>query len=70
MGVHTGGEDKMDLFIITGASKGIGFELSKQLQSKGKKVIGIARTLPEGAKDFVTADLSETDKLCTYFGFD
>ena len=50
MGIHTGGEGKMDLFIITGASKGIGFELSKQLQSKGKKVIGIARTLPEGAK--------------------
>ena len=64
MGVHTGGgEGKMDLFIITGASKGIGYALSKQLQSKGKKVIGIARTLPESAKDFVTADLSETDKL-------
>lgn len=49
--------------IVTGASKGIGFELSKQLKAKGKKVIGIARTMPEDGDIFVSADLSDTDSL-------
>ena len=53
----------MDIIIVTGASKGIGFELSKQLQEKGKKVIGIARTKPEGVDSFVSADLAETNRL-------
>ena len=53
----------MDIVIVTGASKGIGFELSKQLKAKGKKVIGIARTVPEDADTFVSADLSDTDHL-------
>ena len=52
----------MDIVIVTGASKGIGFELSKQLKAKGKKVIGIARTMPEGGDDFVSADLA--DAVC------
>ncbi|KXH87138.1 SDR family NAD(P)-dependent oxidoreductase [Sporosarcina sp. HYO08] len=53
----------MDVFIITGASKGIGFELSKQLQAAGKKVIGMARTNPENADSFVAIDLSNTEQL-------
>lgn len=36
----------MDAYIITGASKGIGLALSKQLAEAGHAVIGIARTVP------------------------
>lgn len=53
----------MDVFIVTGASKGIGFELSSQLRTKGNKVIGVARTVPADAEDFVAADLARTEGL-------
>ncbi|MEK5037847.1 SDR family NAD(P)-dependent oxidoreductase [Sporosarcina sp. FSL K6-3457] len=53
----------MDVFIVTGTSKGIGFELSRQLRVKGNKVIGIARTVPTGAEDFVAADLAQMEDL-------
>ncbi|WP_318614147.1 SDR family NAD(P)-dependent oxidoreductase [Sporosarcina sp. YIM B06819] len=53
----------MDVFIVTGASKGIGLELATQLRSKGNKVIGIARTVPADVEDFVCADLAQTGSL-------
>ncbi|MBE1554336.1 SDR family NAD(P)-dependent oxidoreductase [Sporosarcina limicola] len=53
----------MKIFIVTGASKGIGLELSSQLNAKGNRVIGIARTNPRNEKDFVLADLSATTQL-------
>ncbi len=45
----------MEAYIITGASKGIGHALSKQLSEKGHQVYGIARSFPEnwsGTKSF------------------
>lgn len=54
----------MNVYIITGTSKGIGFELAKQLSGEGHFVIGVARTPSKlsGVK-FIRADLSETEKL-------
>ncbi|WP_245698307.1 SDR family NAD(P)-dependent oxidoreductase [Sporosarcina ureilytica] len=54
---------KIEIVIVTGASKGIGLSVLKQLQEKGKKVIGLARTMPAKARHFVTVDLAETEKL-------
>lgn len=54
---------KIEIFIITGASKGIGLSLANQLTEKGKQVIGLARTKPAEAKHFINVDLTETEKL-------
>lgn len=53
----------MDIVIVTGASRGIGLALLKQLQEKGKKVIGLARTIPEEADDFISIDFAELGQL-------
>lgn len=39
--------NKMEAYIITGASKGIGLALSRQLAGEGHAVLGIARSIPE-----------------------
>ncbi|MBB4824318.1 NAD(P)-dependent dehydrogenase (short-subunit alcohol dehydrogenase family) [Sporosarcina luteola] len=53
----------MDIFIITGASKGIGYELAKQLKQNGKQVVGLARTNPGIDEEFIEIDLAETTLL-------
>lgn len=55
----------IEVIIVTGASKGIGLALLTQLQEKGKTVIGLARTTPAEAKQFVSVDLADTEKLPT-----
>ena len=54
----------MNVYIITGTSKGIGFELAKQLSEAGHYVVGIARTESElEGVTFIKADLSKTENL-------
>lgn len=54
--------DQKRTFLITGASKGIGYALSEKLALAGHTVIGIARNAP--ARDypghFITLDLADT----------
>ncbi|MET0787231.1 MAG: SDR family NAD(P)-dependent oxidoreductase [Paenisporosarcina sp.] len=54
----------MNVYIITGTSKGIGFELAKQLSEAGHFVVGVARTESElKGVTFIKADLSKTENL-------
>lgn len=53
----------IDIVIVTGASRGIGLELLKQFQKKGRKVIGLARTIPDEAEEFFTVDLTAVEQL-------
>ncbi|MBT2569539.1 SDR family NAD(P)-dependent oxidoreductase [Planococcus sp. ISL-110] len=52
-------------YIITGASKGIGFEWSRQLSDAGHIVIGLARTEPENwpGVGFLPFDLTRLDAI-------
>lgn len=49
-----------DIYIVTGASRGIGAALYRQLQAvEGHWVLGIARSNPEGFEPFLQLDLTQ-----------
>lgn len=52
----------MSVYLITGASRGIGFELCKQLVARGDVVIAAART-PEKAANLKELEGSHSGKL-------
>lgn len=49
----------MKVFIITGASKGIGHALATILEAEGHKVLRIARTNPNQLPNLMTLDITE-----------
>lgn len=53
----------MDVFIITGASKGIGQQLRKQAEDHGAAAYGIARTNPGRLERFYEADVTDTARM-------
>ncbi|WP_298469280.1 SDR family NAD(P)-dependent oxidoreductase [uncultured Psychrobacillus sp.] len=60
------GGEKMDVFIVTGSTSGIGQELVKQLIDKNKRVFGIARgesKLEHPNYHHVLFDLATTEKV-------
>jgi short-subunit dehydrogenase len=48
------------IYLVTGASKGIGFDLAQRLTDAGHRVIGLARTVPKNtyAFDFFQGDIT------------
>lgn len=53
----------IEIVIVTGASRGIGYELFQQLQAKKKRVIGLARTVPADVDTFESVDFANSKKL-------
>lgn len=51
----------MQIYIVTGASKGIGGELFEQLKETEVVVIGIARSNPQNHENFVEIDLTNRE---------
>ena len=51
----------MKIFIITGASKGIGNALATILESEGHKVLRIARSNPNALPDLMQLDITKED---------
>ena len=53
------------VIFITGASQGIGYELAKQFQQDGYRVVGVARNLPKTKVSFDAQimDVTKTDTI-------
>lgn len=56
--------NKDAVILITGASQGIGFELARQFQSLGYRVVGVARNLPKSKVSF-DAQIMDVTKMET-----
>ncbi|MDQ7020956.1 MAG: SDR family NAD(P)-dependent oxidoreductase [Candidatus Dojkabacteria bacterium] len=53
----------MNRVIVTGASEGLGFELSKLFLEKDISVTGISRTRPNLKVDFIKTDLTVEEDI-------
>lgn len=53
----------MNIYIITGASKGLGRALSRQLNDQGSQVVGLSRSKGGTVGRFVECDLSDADRI-------
>ena len=53
----------MERVIVTGASSGLGFEISKQLLEKGVEVIGLSRRKPELEVKHIAVDLTKEEEI-------
>lgn len=51
----------MKVFIITGASKGIGHALASILEAEGHKVLRVARSNPHQLSNLMTLDITDND---------
>ncbi|GAS93837.1 short-chain dehydrogenase/reductase SDR [Mycolicibacterium canariasense] len=66
LGTANGGRSRR--VVITGASKGIGWELARVLADRGHQPVGIARTAPvEFPGSFITADLADRGQTADAF---
>ena len=59
--------DETRPIVVTGASRGVGREIARQLIASGQEVIGIARHRPDlpesGGVRFIACDLSDLDAV-------
>lgn len=55
--------------LVTGASSGIGFEIASYLSSRGYRVYGASRTLPQKS-EFTALELDVTDQKSIDFGLE
>jgi short-subunit dehydrogenase len=51
------------MIVITGASNGLGKELTKLYLSEAKRVVGLSRTQPENGVEFVQTDFNDEDSI-------
>lgn len=52
------------MFVITGASDGLGLAIAQLLASRGKRVVSLSRTRPQSEKiEWVQVDLSKDDSI-------
>lgn len=53
----------MEVYIVTGASRGIGDALATKLEAEGHRVLRVARTNPKGYENLLKLDIREPNAL-------